>query len=117
MKKYLSYTLAVMLMSWSAASYGAGFGLYEYSARSTAMGGATMANQAEAASLAANPALITELDGTQAQLGLTVVTADATTTVAGHSRGLKRDVWYLPNFYLTQKWNEQVSVGLGGFSR
>ena len=117
MKKYLSYTLAVMLMSWSAASYGAGFGLYEYSARSTAMGGATMANKAEAASLAANPALITELDGTQAQLGLTVVTANATTTVAGQSRDLKRDVWYLPNFYLTQKWNEQVSVGLGGFSR
>lgn len=117
MKKYLSYTLAVMLMSWSAASYGAGFGLYEYSARSTAMGGATMANKAEAASLAANPALITELDGTQAQAGITVVTANATTTVAGQSRDLKRDVWYLPNFYLTQKWNEQVSVGLGGFSR
>ena len=117
MKKYLSYTLAVMLMSWSAASYGAGFGLYEYSARSTAMGGATMANKAEAASLAANPALITELDGTQAQLGLTVVTANATTTVAGQSRDLKRDIWYLPNFYLTHKVSDDISLGLGGFSR
>lgn len=117
MKKYLSYTLAVMLMSWSAASYGAGFGLYEYSARSTAMGGATMANKAEAASLAANPALITELDGTQAQAGITVVTANATTTVAGQSRDLKRDVWYLPNFYLTHKVSDDVSLGLGGFSR
>lgn len=117
MKKYLSYTLAVMLMSWSAASYGAGFGLYEYSARSTAMGGATMANKAEAASLAANPALITGLDGTQAQAGITVVTANATTTVAGQSRDLKRDVWYLPNFYLTHKVSDDISLGLGGFSR
>lgn len=110
---------AIMMFSVLLAnvSYGAGFALYEYSGRATAMGGAVMANQAEPASLATNPALITELEGTQAQLGLTVVTANAKTTVAGQERGLKRDVWYLPNFYLTQKWSDQVSVGLGGFSR
>ena len=110
---------AIMMFSVLLAnvSYGAGFALYEYSGRATAMGGAVMANQAEPASLATNPALITELEGTQAQLGLTVVTANAKTTVAGQERGLKRDVWYLPNFYLTQKWSDQVSVGVGGFSR
>ena len=110
---------AIMMFSVLLAnvSYGAGFALYEYSGRATAMGGAVMANQAEPASLATNPALITELEGTQAQLGLTVVTANAKTTVAGQERGLKRDVWCLPNFYLTQKWSDQVSVGLGGFSR
>lgn len=110
---------AVLLLSVLLAdfSYGAGFALYEYSGRATAMGGAVMANKAEAASLATNPALITELEGTQAQVGLTVVTADAKTTAAGDSRTLKNDVWYLPNFFITQKWNDQVSVGLGGFSR
>ncbi len=110
---------AVLLLSVLLAdfSYGAGFALYEYSGRATAMGGAVMANKAEAASLATNPALITELEGTQAQVGLTVVTADAKTTVAGDSRSLKNDVWYLPNFFITQKWSDQVSVGLGGFSR
>ena len=68
---------AVLLLSVLLAdfSYGAGFALYEYSGRATAMGGAVMANKAEAASLATNPALITELEGTQAQVGLTVVTA------------------------------------------
>jgi long-chain fatty acid transport protein len=81
------------------------------------MGGAAMANEAEPASLAVNPALITELEGTQAQLGLTAVTADATTSVAGQTRSLKNDVWYLPNFFITQKWSDQVSFGLGGFSR
>ena len=110
---------AVLLLSVLLAdvSYGAGFALYEFSARSTAMGGAAMANEAEPASLAVNPALITELDGTQAQLGLTAVTADATTSVAGQTRSLKNDVWYLPNFFITQKWSDQVSFGLGGFSR
>ncbi len=110
---------AVLLLSVLLAdfSHGAGFALYEYSGRATAMGGAVMANKAEPASLATNPALITELEGTQAQVGVTVVTADAKTTVGGNSRTLKNDVWYLPNFYITQKWSDQVSVGLGGFSR
>lgn len=116
MLKKLSVVLMLSVLL-ADLSYGAGFALYEYSARGTAMGGATVANKAEPASLAVNPALITELDGTQAQLGLTVVTANAKTIVAGQQRGLKNDVWYLPNFYVTQKWSDQVSVGLGGFSR
>ena len=37
--------------------------------------------------------------------------------MAGQSRDLKRDVWYLPNFYLTHKVSDDVSLGLGGFSR
>ena len=114
-KKLIAVMMFCVLLA--KVSFGAGFALYEYSGRATAMGGAVMANQAEPASLATNPALITKLEGTQAQLGLTVVTANAKTTVAGQERGLKRDVWYLPNFYLTQKWSDQVSVGLGGFSR
>ncbi len=117
MKKQLTVLLTLALLSASALSYGAGFALYEYSARGTAMGGATMANTAEAASLAVNPALITRLEGTQIQAGVTLVTADAKTTVNGDSRTLKNDVWYLPNFFITHKVSEDISLGLGGFSR
>lgn len=106
--------LALLLADFSHA---AGFALYEFSARGTAMGGAVMANEAEPASLATNPALITELEGTQAQLGLTAVTAHAKTTVAGQARTLKDDVWMLPNFFVTRKWSNDVTFGLGGFSR
>lgn len=115
MKKLLTAALLCGLLT--DLSYGAGFALYEFSGRSTAMGGAVMANTAEPASLAANPALITELEGTQLQLGGTVVTAHARTTVARDARELKRDVWYLPNFYLTHKWSDDVSFGIGAFSR
>lgn len=111
--------LAVLLLSILLAdvSHGAGFALYEFSARSTAMGGAVMANQAEPASLASNPALITELEGTQAQIGLTAVSADAKTTVAGQSRTLKNDWWLMPNIYLTRQMSDDITLGLGGFSR
>lgn len=111
--------LAVVLLALLLAdvSHAAGFALYEFSARTTAMGGATMATRAEAASLAVNPALITELPGTQAQLGLTAVSAHAKTTVAGQARTLKDDLWLLPNFFVTHQWSEDVTFGLGGFSR
>ncbi len=115
--------LAVLVVSFLLAdvSYGAGFALYEFSARSTAMGGATMANEAEPASLASNPALITELEGTQTQVGVTAVTADATTTVTTssgkQSRSLKNKTFLLPNFYVTHKWSDDVTLGLGAFSR
>lgn len=113
--KKLAVLLAAALLA--DVSYGAGFALYEFSGRSTAMGGAVVANKAEPASLASNPALITELEGTQAQIGVTAVTAKAETTVNGDTRGLEHDVWYLPNFYLTHKWSDEISFGLGAFSR
>lgn len=113
--KKLAVLMSVLLLA--DISHAAGFALYEFSARSTAMGGAAMANKAEPASLAANPALITQLDGTQAQVGLTAVTAHAKTTVAGQSRTLQNDVWLLPNFFITHKWSDDITFGLGGFSR
>lgn len=113
--KKLAVLISVLLLA--DLAHAAGFALYEFSARGTAMGGAVMANEAEPASLATNPALITELDGTQAQLGLTAVTADAKTSVAGNARSLKDDVWLLPNFFITRKWSEDITFGLGGFSR
>lgn len=115
---------AVILSALTVNSvYGAGFALYEYSGRSTAMGGAVMANKAEAASLATNPSLITELEGTQIQIGATAVQAHAKTTVNNlftdqpESRTLKKDTWILPNMYITHKWSDDISFGLGAFSR
>jgi long-chain fatty acid transport protein len=102
---------------------GAGFALYEFSARGNAMGGAVIANEAEAASLAVNPALITQIDGSQIQAGATFVIPHATTEVgpmgpvpAGKSE-LKDRVFTLPNIYATYQASENVFLGLAGFSR
>lgn len=119
-KKLLAVFLSALVAN---SAFGAGFALYEFSGRSTAMGGAVMANKAEAASLATNPALITELEGTQIQLGATIVTAHAETTVQNplthkmQSSTLEHDTWLLPNLYITHKWSDDISFGLGAFSR
>ena len=117
MKNIITTLVVLLPFVFSSTVYGAGFALYEYSAKGTAMGGATVANGAEAASLGNNPALITELEGTQVQVGVTAVMADATTTAAGQSRSLKDKTFFLPNFFITHKWSDDITLGLGGFSR
>ncbi len=94
-----------------------GFGLYEFSARGNAMGGAVLAGEAEPASLALNPALITELPGKQIQTGITVVTASGGVTFGGISADSKRQWWPLPNIYYTQQINERWWWGLGAMAR
>lgn len=94
-----------------------GFGLYEFSARGNAMGGAVLAGDAEPASLALNPALITELPGKQIQAGVTVVTATGHVTFAGIDGRSKRQWWPLPNLYYTQQINDRWWWGLGAMAR
>ena len=94
-----------------------GFGLYEFSARGNAMGGAVLAGDAEPASLALNPALITELPGKQIQTGITVVTATGGVIYDGNVGKSERQWWPLPNLYYTQQINDRWWWGLGAMAR
>ncbi len=114
MKKIVTLICTLLL---TELSFGAGFALYEFSGRSTAMGGAVIANKAEPASLALNPSLITELEGMQMQTNVTAVRPHATASVNGDARDIKDKNWFLPSLYLTHKWSEDISFGLGVFSR
>lgn len=118
MNKLSKYSVLVLPFVLAAnTALGAGFGLYEFSARGNAMGGAVLAGEAEPASIALNPALITDLKGSQIQLGSTFVTARARVTYAGETTDPKHAFWVLPNFYYTQQLNEDWYAGVGVFSR
>lgn len=101
----------------ATSTLGAGFGLYEFSARGNAMGGAVLAGEAEPASLALNPALITDLDGVQFQMGVTEITASAKVTYNQEGQSPDRVWWTLPTFYYTQQLFEDWYIGLGAFPR
>ena len=113
--KVASFALICGILSTSV--FGAGFGLYELSARGNAMGGAVLAGDAEPASLALNPALITDLKGTQLQLGATEITASARVTYNGEGQSPDRVWWTLPTFYYTQQVFEDWYFGIGAFPR
>ena len=112
-----SVAISMSLIFAGSTAMGAGFALYEFSARGNAMAGAVMANKAEAASLAVNPALITQIEGSEVQVGATFVIPSATATVNGVSRDLESRVFTLPNLYATYQASENVFLGLAAFSR
>ena len=113
----MKVVLLVLLAAVPGVVHGAGFSLYEWSARGNAMGGAVLANKAEPASIAANPALITKLEGTQVQAGLMLINVSAKTEVDGEARKTEDKMFVVPDFYLTGKMSDNVYFGLGVFSR
>ena len=115
MMKKLVLTLPFLFLANLALA--SGFALYEFSARGNAMGGAVLAGEAEPASLALNPALITELPGKQIQTGITVVTASGGVVYGPFDGAAKRQWWPLPNFYYTQQINDNWWWGLGAMAR
>ena len=119
MKKLIKIATLVLSVCFAGQiAFAAGFGLYEFSARGNAMGGAVLAGEAEPASLALNPALITQLPGKQVQLSATLVTAKIDDVDYGPYRtSTDRQWWPLPALYYTQQVGEKWWLGLGAFTR
>ena len=119
MKKLTKIATLVLSVCFAGQiAFAAGFALYEFSARGNAMGGAVLAGEAEPASLALNPALITQLPGKQVQLSTTLVTAKIKDVEYGpYTTDTYRGWWPLPALYYTQQLNDKWWLGLGAFTR
>ncbi|MBE1425850.1 long-chain fatty acid transport protein [Desulfomicrobium macestii] len=117
-------TLKSWVIAWSlvllTAQFGfaAGFGIYEWSARGNALGGATVGRADDPSALATNPAGITQLDGLQVLGGFTAIhpVLDLKTDGKWYSSD-KDSLWIPPHFFATWKVNDRYSIGLGTFSR
>ncbi len=117
-------TLKSWVIAWSLVlltaqfCFAAGFGIYEWSARGNALGGATVGRADDPSALASNPAGITQLDGVQVLGGFTAIhpVLDIRTNDEWTSSE-KDSLWVPPHFYATWKINDFYTVGLGTFSR
>ncbi len=96
---------------------GAGFGLYEGSARGNALGGTLVGRADDPSAVFYNPAGITQLPGDQFMGGLTVVTPMTDVTIGGVKTSAERNWWYLPHAYYTHDFNDKVWAGMGVYSR
>ncbi|WP_462324479.1 OmpP1/FadL family transporter [Desulfoplanes sp.] len=125
--KRMGLTL-VCLMLLAESAFGAGFGIYEWSARGNAMGGALIGRADDPSAVAYNPAGITQLPGIQVLGGFTVLMPQATIDVsisdgvnAGKSdsadtKSLGLD-GFAPNAFLTWQINDKFWFGFGAYSR
>lgn len=95
----------------------AGFGLYEYSARGDALGGALIARADDPSALMYNPAGITQLEGTQFLLGTAMIRPSGTVNIKGTDIGNVVKNHLVPHFYLTHQFNDNIWFGLSAGTR
>ncbi len=126
-----SFLAAVFVLFLSTSAFAAGFALYEGSARGNVIGGGLVASADDPSALFYNPAGITQLKGTQAQMGFTAITPmiSVQTTVptngvvqtyqaaGNYSNDFDRNWFFPPHAYLTYQINNNWWAGLGMFSR
>ena len=115
--KLLAGTLGVAATLAAQTVLGAGFGIYEGSARGNAMGTEVTADPASPSVLYNNAAAMTELEGTQFEAGATFIRPSQTVSIGGGNNYAKSKWWTPPHAYATHQVNDKVWAGLGVFSR
>lgn len=119
----LFWAVVVSIICSAQWCYGAGFALYEGSARGNALGGGVVGRADDPSALFFNPAGITQLPGTQVMAGATfiipktdVTTHFPTSSSPGVTTTSSSNVWVPPHFYLTYQATDKVWLGLAVFS-
>ena len=119
---FLALAMAMSFTLHGKDVQGAGFALYEWGARGTSMGGTMLGRADDPSAVAYNPAGITQLEGTQTMLGLSVVAPGGrirTTDPAGETQNtsIKKNYWIPPHAYVTHQMTDRAWLGLGVYTR
>lgn len=119
--RFLAGTLGVAAVLAAQTVFGAGFGIYEGSARGNALATEVTADPASPSVLYNNAAAMTDLEGTQVEAGVTLINPSVTVvtkTPAGVVENEAESNWWTPpGAYVTHQINDKVWAGLGVFSR
>ncbi len=117
--RLISGTLTVIsiLINFQAAS-GSGFGIFTQSASSLGQGSAVVAHSDSPSTIFFNPALMNRLDGTQVEIGTTLLFPEREfkSDLSGKTFETREAVFYPSTFYITHKFNRKFSAGLGVFN-
>ncbi len=113
---FMAVVLFVAVLG-SGAAWGAGFGLYEHSARGNALGGALIGRADDPSALAYNPAGITQLEGETLMFGATFVMPAIDVIYEGQTTPLMDHTWVPPHFYYTKQVSDKLWWGVATYSR
>ena len=101
-----------------STAHGSGFAIYTQGASTLGQGAATIAHTDDPSAVFWNPALINKLDGTQIQLGTTMIfpSRKFESDFSGNTFKTEPDVFFPSTFFITHKFNDRTSAGLGVFN-
>jgi len=106
-------TLALVLLTLNSAAFASGFGLYEPSALSTAMGGALVGKAMDASANFNNPATLTDLKDGVVTLGFVTEHPRGTVDVNGREYDMDPGPFMLPHFQFATPLPADFAFGLG----
>lgn len=115
--------ILLSLMLCVSSSFGAGFGLYEGSARGNALAGTMVGRADDPSALFYNPAGITQLPGLQIMGGATAILPQTDVITTNPYTGNKvrttteDNIWVPPHLYATYQFSDQVWFGFASYSR
>lgn len=109
--------IAALVILGASPSYGAGFAMYEYSARGNALGGGLVGRADDPSANAYNPAGITQIPGSGFMVGFTAINPEASVEMNGVTEEAESKFWTPPHLYATQQLNDTFWLGFGVYSR
>jgi long-chain fatty acid transport protein len=98
--------------------HGSGFAIFTHGSTPLGQGNSVIAHTEDASTVFFNPALVVTLDGTRIQAGTTLLipSYEFDSDFSGNSSSAEDEVFYPSTFFITHKYNDNVSLGLGVFS-
>jgi long-chain fatty acid transport protein len=115
---FLAFMFALFIFLTFSNAYGSGFAVYTQGGSSLGQGAATIAHADDPSAIFFNPALINKLEGTQVELGTTLIfpSREFKSDITGKTYKAESDVLYPSTVFITQKFNDKISAGLGVFN-
>jgi len=117
--KYILFLVSILLILYTISDvHGSGFAVYTQGSSSLGQGAATIAHLDDPSAIFFNPALINKLEGTQVELGTTLLfpSRKFTSGATGKTFKAESDVLYPSTLFITHKFNDKISAGLGIFN-
>src|SRR3990172_2292821 len=121
MRRKVEYCFAVIVSIFCSSVpdiYGSGFAVYTHDAAALGQGNSAIAHTEGPSAIFFNPALISKLEGTQIQVGTTLIipSREVKSDFTGDTERTEPTVFFPSTLFFTRKFNDKVSGGLGVFS-
>lgn len=118
-KSFLPLVIAstICAMSHPLPAFSSGFGIFTQGASALGQADAVVAHSAGPSTIFFNPALLTNVPGTQVEIGSTLLFPSREfSSDSGASASTRDSVYYPSTFYISHALNDRFSVGLGVFN-
>ncbi|WP_041440799.1 OmpP1/FadL family transporter [Syntrophobacter fumaroxidans] len=114
----LLIVLASFALIGASPAFGSGFAIYTQGAASLGQAAATIAHGEDPSVIFFNPALMSKFEGTQVEVGTTLLIPlrDFKSGLTGNSTSAEKDVFFPSTFFVTHRFTDKISLGLGVFN-